>query len=80
MPSFWFIAAIHAFLVHSLFGRIKQVLSGLILLESLLQLQVAHQDMLFFNKVLTIHQIFHILNKMMKKEFKRSFFERDEQL
>ena len=35
VPSFQFIVGIHAFLVHSFFGKIKKVLSGLGLLELL---------------------------------------------
>ena len=54
---FHFIYAIHAFLVHSFFGRIKDVLSRLIVLK-LLQLSAAHHDMLFFKNSLAFIKSF----------------------
>ena len=63
---FHFIHAIHAFLVHSLFGRIKKVLSGLFLLGVTTIISCAPEDVVL-QKELNIQQIFHLLNKKIQK-------------
>ena len=63
VPSFRFKAAIHAFLVHSCFGKVNRILSGLFLLE-FLQLKDAHlAGHVVLQKEHSIHRIFHFLDK-----------------
>ena len=67
VASFRFIAAIHAFLMHTFFGRIKKVLFGF-WVTAVVSPAPRH---FVLQKEINIHQIFHLLNKKILKKQKQ---------
>ena len=71
---FWFIAAIHVFLVHSFFEKSRKDLFFMVIFDKVTTIRSRTPRHVVLQIEISIHQTFYLSDKKNCKKFKRSFY------